>query len=243
MRLQRDTSGPYANAQDSLQSDLTTLQRTINQLQQQLRAQQGDIATLQAAAVPPPLTVGASGIVSGLPGIGMTSVVHDGSLSGLGTAKQPLRTVGGAAASLLYSLEQPIDSTFLTSLGTGVTLVPAVTGMIIVPLMLTVSLTKAAGAWSSSPNLYLGHNVLSKSAIYWLTSPLDIHLNTSTAFEGGSTNGYAGGAAYGVGFSTATNWLFANLPLTVFSNGTFTQGGGGAVAGILTGFYYFLPVL
>lgn len=159
MRLSRDVAGTFAQSRDSLQNDLTKLQRAFDQQEGTLATQQTQIDGILAQLANPPITIAPSGQVRGLPGDGLKVVAHDATLIGSGTPANPLRVLGGnlgLSSGPISSVTVIVTDAQMRTLSTGPLTVLAAPGanVVAVPLGWLIG-AKVTGAFSLSPALSL----------------------------------------------------------------------------------------
>lgn len=136
MKLIGDTGGKWPRVQDSLAQDLATIQRQFNLLQQTVAAQASSISALQLKLANQNIAIAPSGPVSGLPGSrGLTSISHDSSLSGLGTANSPLKVSNSFTTALSSTINQTLctvaNASLLNLNTTPLLILPGTAGKII----------------------------------------------------------------------------------------------------------------
>jgi hypothetical protein len=189
MQLSTDMTGKFRDAQDPLQRDLITLQRIINDMQNQLDAAVSNVTTLQKQLANGNLATSAAGAVTGLAGqVGLKTVSHDFTMTGLGTPASPLKVIptSVAGAGVFYIATTTLSDATMRAIGTSVTtLVPGVANFVVQCLGLGISANQTT----------IGtNNVTMNSAVY---------TGTSTSFVGVPTTVIASPGSAGKRY----NWL------------------------------------
>lgn len=141
MQIAKNTSGSWDAAKSRVQSDLDTIEKTINDLQLQVATTTAALATVQTQLANKAATIAPGGSVTPYQGLDqlhnwLTTVAHDSSLSGLGTATSPLKlapAAGGSTTLYLATLDLT-DAAMIAGAGTR-SLAAAITGAVLVPLM------------------------------------------------------------------------------------------------------------
>lgn len=160
MRLLRDTSGTFDNAKDSLQRDLTTLQRSFDTLLATQTADAARLTAIEAALAAANLSIDASGqVANAAGGKGLVTVAHDQSMLGDGRAIRPLSVSSAWLASHIPASGVSVlnvDIAPFTGLNTTPqTLVAAAVGYVHMPVFYILSGSKPAGtAWTNGNSAF-----------------------------------------------------------------------------------------
>ena len=223
MRLRRDTLGTWPNVQDSIQGDLTTTQRALDDLQAQVLAATARLATIETK-------VALGGPIIQPNGTVRTFYTRSGS---------PTVPFGGAtpaaaaAPAVLYQLD--VAALTFTSLNTTpLTLVAGVPGKVIIPLICVMEGTKAAGTgWTNGNTTF--KLVINAVANQILAMP---------------TMGLAGGASTRFTITSGITWNtiapvgagehFTGKPLKLATAADITNPGGATAATVNLSLVYYL---
>jgi hypothetical protein len=226
MRLKRDTLGEWPNVQDSVQGDLTTVQRALDDLQAQILAATNRITTVEGKVTSRGPIIPVTGNVS-------TFTKKDGSPTipfGGATPVPPVVTPDVLVANIA-------NVPFIGLATTPGTLIPGVAGKVIVPIMCAYEFTCGPGV------NYTNGNTGAKLCINLAANPVmtlnGFQLLTSNTrfYIVGTVSSWNTAAPVGV------NEHFVGKPLKLTTTANISDPGGAGPAVINMSIAYYLAGL
>ena len=156
MQIYTDMTGKFEDVQDNIQGNFVNIQRTINDLQNQLNAANTTIAALTAKLAAGATTIAPDGQVVGLPNAkGLQTVAHDFSMNGLGTPAKPLGVNMSyinsqiSGSPILVSDATYTSTQIINSAATPLTILAGTSNFVTVPLFVNLSYVKNNVSWTN----------------------------------------------------------------------------------------------